>query len=95
MFTDTKFRSNEPRSISAVFKMCCLKTTLVLAATVCGFWVAGSKNLLYWTHEMSGWFIGDNGPDVLHIVYETVKLAVRIAIAGYGSYGLLRRCTGV
>jgi hypothetical protein len=81
--------------MSGVFKMYLLNTALVLAAVICGFWVAGSRNLIHWAHEMSGWIIGDNGPDVLHIIYETVKLIVRITIGGYGSYGLLRKVTSI
>jgi hypothetical protein len=75
-----------------------LNTTLVLAAAICGLWIAGSRNLLYWVHEMSRWIDGDNGPDVLHVIYETVKLVVRITIGGYGCYGLLKKidmCNGV
>ena len=75
--------------------MVLLKTVLVLAAAVCGFWVVGSRNLLYWTHEMSEWINGDNGPDILHMFCETVKLAVRIIIASYWFYILLRKLIGV
>lgn len=90
---DMKSRIDEPRAMSTIFKMYLLKTAFILAATGCGFWVAGSRNILYWTYEMSGWINGDNGPDVVHIAYETVKLSARVTIAGYGSYGLLRAFT--
>jgi hypothetical protein len=66
---------------------------LVLAATVCGVWVAGSRNLLYWANEMSGLIKGDNGPDFFKVMHETIKLVLRITIGGYGSFGLLKRLT--
>jgi hypothetical protein len=72
-----------------------LNTILVLAAVVCGVWVAGSRHLLHWAREMSGWINGDNGPDVLHVICETVKLIVRITIGCYGSHGLLRKVTSI
>ena len=78
-----------------MLKTFALKTALALVAVVCGFWVVGSRNLLYWTHLMSEWINGDNGPDVFLVLYETLKLIVRTAIGGYGFYELLKKLMGV
>lgn len=91
MSTTCKFNARETLTPSSVLKRLILRAALALVAAVCGFWVAGNSNLLYWIHEMSGWINGDNGPDLFHVLYETVKLIVRITIGGFGSYELLRR----
>lgn len=67
---------------------------LFFATAVCGFWMVRSRDLLYWTHEMSEWVNRDNGPNVLHIIYETIKLILRITIGGYGCYRLFKKLTG-
>jgi hypothetical protein len=94
MSTTQKFRIDKPRTTILTLKTLALDAALFFAAAVCGFWMVGSRNLLYWTHEMSEWINGDNGPDVLHIIHETVKLILRITIGGYGCYGLFKNLTG-
>jgi hypothetical protein len=72
-----------------------MRAMLVTAGLICGLWVVGSRNLLYWVGEMSEWFQGDNGPIVTHVIFETLKLIARIVFGGYGCYKLLKELLGV
>jgi hypothetical protein len=83
-------KSVEMRPTTLFSRVYTLNAILGLVAAVCGFWVAGSRNLLYWAQEMSRWIDGDNGPDIVEIVCETVKLVSRITIGGYGVFKLLK-----
>jgi hypothetical protein len=91
MSTYRESGTNELQSLSGIL----LNTVKVLAAAVCGIWVAGGQNLLPWVRDMSEWINGDNGPDLLHIINETIKLVSRITIGAYGSYRLLTKLTGI
>jgi hypothetical protein len=91
MSTYCELGINELQTSSGIL----LNTVKVLAAAICGSWVAGCQNLLPWVRDMSEWINGDNGPDLLHIINETIKLVSRIVIGAYGSYRLLIKLTGI
>lgn len=56
-----------------------MNVTLAIASTICGFWKVGSRNLSHWVNVVSEWIQGEDGPDIIHVGYETAILAVKVA----------------
>lgn len=81
-FTETTKHRDTIRSLT-------LNIILVFASSMCGFWVVGSRNLLYWADEMNNWVGTDRILDVAYVVWESLILFVKIAIGGYGCCRLL------